>query len=544
MATITGKLRFDRSRSARPSEATQGIASIPIVLQNTASNVMLAVATDADGNYTFTNVPDGDYVIVEAYGTPAGPSPGDFSNAAVEPPVKSAFPPIKAVTNPPSDATNLDAVTPVVLPIKVTGTDLTGQDILNGPVKYTPIQSILDKNVTVSPQNLITEADNGSFGSFPKGTAANTGADPNPYPNLGSQFVYTQPNPGSVTPAYHQYTIQNVMNNATANEQYTWWRVADRTTGNETGRMMVINGDAPGATIFEQKVTVKPNTNYLLSSWILNLSRASDLADPKLGVEVLDENGNVLYNSALGALVPMDPNNPEWKQIGTVINSQSNSALTVRFTSQGPEAFGNDYAIDDIALNEVTVPTYSPHKSSNAAQVSQGEAVRYSVMLVNTGTLPLTNVNVHDIVPEGMTFVPGSVAINGQNAPSADPNVGFTAPDIAGGKVLVVTFSASATSIPATNPTINNAQIQYSYSPVEGGIPSTIDSKTNDVSVEIIPSQCVTCPTGPTGPQGDMGDTGTMILGNFSEMFSGRTMWFLFSCFPTIMKKKESRTNF
>ncbi len=40
------------------------------------------------------------------------------------------------------------------------------------------------------------------------------------------------------------------------------------------------------------------------------------------------------------------------------INSKNNSRLTVRFTSEGPEAYGNDYAIDDIALNEVQIKPY------------------------------------------------------------------------------------------------------------------------------------------------------------------------------------------
>ncbi len=57
MAAVSGRLRFDRLRTANPTEATQGIAGVPIVLQNTATNAMLAVMTDAEGNYTFTYTP-------------------------------------------------------------------------------------------------------------------------------------------------------------------------------------------------------------------------------------------------------------------------------------------------------------------------------------------------------------------------------------------------------------------------------------------------------------------------------------------------------
>ncbi len=508
MATVSGKLRFDPLRTANPADAPQGIANVPIVLQNASTNAMLAVMTDARGNYTFANVPAGNYRIVEAYGMSAGASPGNFSTAAAAAPVQAAFPPISYAPNPPVGATHLDAVTPSTLLVRVADADLSGQDILNGPVKYTPIQTILDSGVTVSPQNLITEADGGTFGSFLQGTAANTGAKPNPYPNIGTQFDYAQPNPVGITPAFHQYTVQNVMNNATANTQQTWWRIADHTSGNETGRMMVVNGDVPGSTIFEQSVNVRPDTYYLLSSWILNLSKSAALADPKLGVQVLDQNGNALYNATLGALIPMDSNSPEWKQIGTVINSKNNAALTVRFTSEGPEAYGNDYAIDDITLNEVRITAYDPHKSADKTRIYAGETVRYTVTLANPGSNPLTNVSVRDIVPQGMAFVPGSVSVNGQSDPAADPATGFTVPDIPGGETLTVSFSARATSVPPANPAVNNARLTYSYSPVAGGIPEVFNRPTNDVPVDIFPAPCITCPTGPTGPRGLPGIAG------------------------------------
>ena len=67
MATISGRVIFDRDRSASFSSGDSGIAGIPVVLQNTATNVRLTVLTDASGNYTFLNVPNGDYRIVESF---------------------------------------------------------------------------------------------------------------------------------------------------------------------------------------------------------------------------------------------------------------------------------------------------------------------------------------------------------------------------------------------------------------------------------------------------------------------------------------------
>ncbi len=135
MATISGALLFDNARTGVSSPSMPGISGVPIVLQNTATNAMLAVTTDANGRYTFLNVPNGTYRIVEAYGTTAGPSPGDFSQAQAGGPAVAAAPPISFAPSASPAANQLDAVTPNPLNTTVSGADITGQDILNGPVQ-------------------------------------------------------------------------------------------------------------------------------------------------------------------------------------------------------------------------------------------------------------------------------------------------------------------------------------------------------------------------------------------------------------------------
>lgn len=139
----------------------------------------------------FLNVPNGDYRIVESYGTPGGvATPGDFATAAAGPIPQGVNPPITAAPNPPAGSTNLDSVTPDTLLVTVSGADLNNQNFLNGPVIYTPIGTILDPCTIISGDNLIDAADNGTFGAFPQGTAANTGAPTEPYPGVTPDFTY------------------------------------------------------------------------------------------------------------------------------------------------------------------------------------------------------------------------------------------------------------------------------------------------------------------------------------------------------------------
>ena len=204
-----------------------------------------------------------------------------------------------------------------------------------------------------------------------------------------------------------------------------WWRIADHTQGNETGRMMIVNGFNPGSVFFRDTVAVQPNTNYLFTAWIMNLFKVTGYPNPELSVRILDEDDNVLYSAPLGILIPPNVNAPEWKQIGSVINSQDNTSLTVEFLSEGPEVIGNDYAIDDVAFQEIQIRQFTPVKTVSASSVSVGEVFDYTVTLTDTCANPLTEVFFRDLLPVGVTFVPGSVRVNRATFPSANPNTGL-----------------------------------------------------------------------------------------------------------------------
>ena len=493
---ITGHIYYDPQRTMGTKGSEHGIANVTVVLQDVNSLRKLGVYTNNVGQYAFHDVPPGDYRIVEAYGEPAVSSPGKFDENALVGPIPTAtVPPIGYAPNPPLGATHLDCVTPNTIYITAGSDNINVEDILNGPVAYHPIETIMDSCATVSEDNLLDDADYGSIGSFAAGHQANFGPAIEPYPGIAPDFEYVVPDPNEFVPDDGQYTIQNIMNNSSANELGSWWRIADRTTGNEQGRMMVINGYEPGSIFFMDPVDVTPHTNYLFSAWILNLFKVTGYPDPALGVRILDENDDVLYSQTLGQLIPVNQQHPEWHQIGTVINSRDNTRLTVKFLSEGPAAWGNDYAIDDISLNEILLPVFVPVKSVDKSVAAIGETVVFTVTIENTCSRPLTDVTFTDMLPEGLTFVPDSVTINGMAAPGTNPEQGFALPNIAGRETIEVCFSAEATSVPARNPAINKAEASYNYTPIEQGIPDLFTMESNEVAVRIRHSEpCIDVP--------------------------------------------------
>jgi uncharacterized repeat protein (TIGR01451 family) len=473
-----------------------GIGGVAVVLQDVASSVRLSVITDANGHFMFDGVPDGEYRLTEAYGTAGVPSPGDWSSAEVGEVPHGVTPPIGYAPNPPDGATDLDCTTPNTLFFSVTG-NMNNLYLCNAPVKYIPICTRIDRCATIDPYNLLTDADSGTMGTFPAGTPANTGVPVEPYPDNVPDFTYVLPQttPGHA-PEAEEYTVQNIMNDDNSNTIGAWWRIADHTAGNETGRMMVVNGDEPGTAFFKESVTVKENTYYFFSVWILNLMKAHGWADPALGVKILDDSGKVIYSETLGAKIPVNTAVPEWRQVGSVIYSGENTELTVLFISEGPEEIGNDYVIDDIALQQIRLPIFTPRKSCDKWFAAVGDTATYTVILENTCTYPLTQVTFRDTVPQGLEFVPDSVTINGSAAAGLNPEVGFAVPDIAGGSEAVITFDVTAVFVPDPNPTINRAEMSYEYTPIDDSNPRHFEVVTNDVPLRINPGWCKIEPLG------------------------------------------------
>ena len=68
-----------------------------------------------------------------------------------------------------------------------------------------------------------------------------------------------------------------------------------------------------------------------------------------------------------------------------------------------------------------------------------------------------------DTIADGTVFIPGSVIVNNTVLPAADPNIGFSIPNVAAGQMTTITFQVSVTNLPTVNPTPNTANIVYDF---------------------------------------------------------------------------------
>lgn len=120
-------------------------------------------------------------------------------------------------------------------------------------------------------------------------------------------------------------------------------------------------------------------------------------------------------------------------------------------------------------------------KSADKAFAAVGEQVGYTIRITNTGNLRAQTVTVNDLLPSGMQLVPGSIAIGGTPYAGGLP---VTFGPLEAGAAAEVTFAAVANAVPAVNPAINIARVDYMFEPFPG-YPVNSSSDSNPVAVFI-----------------------------------------------------------
>ncbi|WP_422661105.1 DUF7507 domain-containing protein [Paenibacillus sp. EC2-1] len=132
--------------------------------------------------------------------------------------------------------------------------------------------------------------------------------------------------------------------------------------------------------------------------------------------------------------------------------------------------------------NTVSTPIYQPKltavKSANTINATVGDTVSYTIAINNTGNFG-ASVTLTDTIPDGTTFQPNSVLLNGQPLPGADPSTGIPLGVVA--TEAVVMFSVTADAVPASAQLINQASATYTYTlpdqrVINGSITSNIVS--------------------------------------------------------------------
>lgn len=507
---ITGSVVFNINSQPNEASGNQPIKGVPVAIQvrgdtnieGTFVGKGIVVLTNSDGNFAFRDVPKGSYRIVEAAGYTGEISNSGNWNYSKSISVTPNDPDIGLITSPPREANRVNSLSPNTVYVNVSNSNISNVKFVDAPVEDIYLE--LNNYVTIG-NNLITAGNNGDFGMLPNGTPVDTSPITVPYSDFITTFkyvryVYFKPNDG-------EYSISNTITNTNFG---TWFNVSDHTTGDESGRMMIVNGSNPNQSIFTTTVTVEPNTNYVFSTWVMNIDSEPTSVLPELRV-IVRSNTEFLFNQPLSSTLRVT-RIPTWRQVGATFNSGSNTRLTVSFISEGGPAGGNDYLIDDIRLLQLQgAPVTNIQKSVDRIIASTGDTIRYTITFTNSSIQQLTNVIFRDIVPKGVTIIPNTLIINNVQLDESNINSGISLRDINARETITISFDVRVNSYVRNGYTIsNNAGITYTFRDSTGSN-RTITTTSNTVHTIIINTNCPVCPAGPQGergPQGPQGEAG------------------------------------
>lgn len=306
----------------------------------------------------------------------------------------------------------------------------------------------------------------GGAGTYTTGTvpAARTSADPTISRSAGWTLEVVYQNASLPLRNLSVYAGQEIIDASSPPVDATISGFATPATGAVTGRVLVTAQEGDSNIVGDQ-LRFGPNANATVA-----LFGPRNPANNFFQSQICNDSGNLDTSGTFGDLnQPLGIALAVRRQGWDITNVDASSSLvnnqtsaTVRFVTNG-----DGYAAAGFGVQiDATGPIINPVKSVNRTVAGLGDTLTYTITVPNTGTGSAENVVLQDSIPNGTTFVAGSVTVGGVTQPSANPANGINLGTIPNNTQRIVTFQVRITSFPNPNPIPNRAMVSYQFRPL------------------------------------------------------------------------------
>lgn len=449
--SITGFVYTDENHNMNKDASETGIQGVTMVLYNVAENNCKSVLTDATGKYEFTNVLNGDYDLIEAFGQSV-PAPDVCTPADADP--------VDHVSTTP----NLRSVTVNNLPAfqdfgdfegaKISGTVFNDNGILSGTanngnqdggeegISTQVIGAYTSGNVLI--EQTTTGAD-GSYDLYVPASVGPTGTTIKIRETNGIEKISTGGNSGTTSGIYDINTDETTFIIATAT-MYTGVDFGDV----EISRLLTDGqqNSVPGGTALFQH-TFEANT---AGDVIFTTSTVNNPTAPSWPVILYEDlNCNGLIDSGEGVLTPTtavtvttDQNVCLLLKVTVPLGLSTGSSSTTIVTATFDFVNSSPLIQEVLQRNDiVNVSTESAGlvivKSVDKAQALPGEILTYTIDYENLSADPITQVEITDVIPSYTTYNTSSCG----TLPTGITNCAITAPAVGATGTIVWTFTGA-----------------------------------------------------------------------------------------------------
>ena len=111
---------------------------------------------------------------------------------------------------------------------------------------------------------------------------------------------------------------------------------------------------------------------------------------------------------------------------------------------------------------QIAIATLTATKTVDKHTSYLGDTVTYQLAVKNTGNVPADNVVLTDVLPNGITLLPGSLVVSVPYSGTLATGLELSN-SIAPGQTVTLSFRGTVTSIPNPNPAVNRASVSYTY---------------------------------------------------------------------------------
>ncbi|MFB6649895.1 DUF7619 domain-containing protein, partial [Bacillus toyonensis] len=329
----------------------------------------------------------------------------------------------------------------------------------------------------------------------------NTLPTPNPIPNSAtSSFQYNPPN----QPPINRNSTSNIVEtqiNATiinptksANQQIV--NIGDIITYTIT----VPNNGNISATNVSITDPIPTGTTFIPNSVTVNGATQSGVTPTNipLGTIPAGQTTTVTFQVQVTSL----PAN------GTITNEAN-----ITFTSQPnpSEPPTTTTTTPPPTTTSVRTAIVNPTKTASPQIADIGDIITYTISLQNNGTVPSTNIVLTDPIPNGTTFIPNSVTIDGVSQPNSNPENGISIGTLNPNQAKTITFQVQVTSVPPNGLIENQGIVSFNHIVNPNEPPATKTTPTPKTETQV--GTVVTAPTKSADKQvADIGDTITYTV--------------------------------
>jgi hypothetical protein len=176
--------------------------------------------------------------------------------------------------------------------------------------------------------------------------------------NTGFTTLYTYVGTPAANALWNEgtYTVATNANNYHSG----FYCSQDHTSG--SGNFMIVNGSPATQKIWEQTVTVVPNTTYYFSAWATSVNNGTPFAQLQFAVNSAQV--GTTANLPSGASTTAGPFT--WYQFYGTWNSGSNTSATINIIDLQTSLGGNDFGLDDISFSTLSPVTMTIAPTTNS----------------------------------------------------------------------------------------------------------------------------------------------------------------------------------